>query len=266
MPRALSILGVLLLAGLARAQQDAPSTQPTLAEQALARFEDLEKEVDSIVAAWRREMTARAEQAKAAAEAGEAIPAMSMRPPLEPMIAKFAKAAAEFADTEHAPRFLVWIVRNGVGFDDAAVHAAFDTLSSKHADTPEVAGIVPMLDYLARFVGEDRIKAFVAKVKEANDDPDVLGWLAFHEYADTIEKAPIDSAEFAKAKEVLLARLEKVTDKYLRNSIRGAIDTREKFGIGNVAPDIEGIDLDGVAFKLSDYKGKVIFLDFWGDW
>ena len=24
--------------------------------------------------------------------------------------------------------------------------------------------------------------------------------------------------------------------------------------------------LDGVAFKLSDYKGKVVFLDFWGDW
>ena len=30
--------------------------------------------------------------------------------------------------------------------------------------------------------------------------------------------------------------------------------------------DIAGVDLDGVAFKLSDYKGKVIFLDFWGDW
>ena len=35
---------------------------------------------------------------------------------------------------------------------------------------------------------------------------------------------------------------------------------------GDVAPDIVGVDLDGVEFKLSDYKGKVIFLDFWGDW
>jgi len=35
---------------------------------------------------------------------------------------------------------------------------------------------------------------------------------------------------------------------------------------GDVAPDIEGIDLDGTPFKLSDYKDKVIFLDFWGDW
>ncbi|MHC4938112.1 MAG: peroxiredoxin family protein [Planctomycetota bacterium] len=36
--------------------------------------------------------------------------------------------------------------------------------------------------------------------------------------------------------------------------------------VGKVAPDIEGPDLDGVNFKLSDYRGKVIFLDFWGDW
>ena len=41
---------------------------------------------------------------------------------------------------------------------------------------------------------------------------------------------------------------------------------QEKFGIGQVAPDISAVDLDGVAFKLSDYKGKVVFLDFWGDW
>ena len=36
--------------------------------------------------------------------------------------------------------------------------------------------------------------------------------------------------------------------------------------IGKVAPDIEGVDTDGVKFKLSDYRGKVIVLDFWGDW
>lgn len=36
--------------------------------------------------------------------------------------------------------------------------------------------------------------------------------------------------------------------------------------IGEMAPEITGIDLDGVEFKLSDYRGKVVLLDFWGDW
>jgi cytochrome oxidase Cu insertion factor (SCO1/SenC/PrrC family) len=36
--------------------------------------------------------------------------------------------------------------------------------------------------------------------------------------------------------------------------------------IGKVAPDIEALDLDSVTFKLSDYRGKIVVLDFWGDW
>jgi hypothetical protein len=35
---------------------------------------------------------------------------------------------------------------------------------------------------------------------------------------------------------------------------------------GKPAPEIEGKDLDGVPFKLSDYRGKVVLLDFWGHW
>ncbi len=36
--------------------------------------------------------------------------------------------------------------------------------------------------------------------------------------------------------------------------------------IGMLAPDIEGEDVDGVKFNLSDYRGKVVVIDFWGDW
>lgn len=38
------------------------------------------------------------------------------------------------------------------------------------------------------------------------------------------------------------------------------------FNVGQMAPDINGEDLDGVRFKLSDYRGKVVVLDFWGHW
>jgi hypothetical protein len=35
--------------------------------------------------------------------------------------------------------------------------------------------------------------------------------------------------------------------------------------VGKVAPDIEGEDQDGVRFKLSDYRGKVVLIDFWSE-
>jgi len=36
--------------------------------------------------------------------------------------------------------------------------------------------------------------------------------------------------------------------------------------VGKPAPEIDGEDLDGKKFRLSDYKGKVVLLDFWGNW
>lgn len=36
--------------------------------------------------------------------------------------------------------------------------------------------------------------------------------------------------------------------------------------VGKTAPDIVDEDIAGEEFKLSDYRGKVVMLDFWGDW
>jgi hypothetical protein len=44
--------------------------------------------------------------------------------------------------------------------------------------------------------------------------------------------------------------------------------TQPKVGLdlGDLAPEIEGKDSDGQSFKLSDYRGKVVLLDFWAGW
>ena len=36
--------------------------------------------------------------------------------------------------------------------------------------------------------------------------------------------------------------------------------------VGSFAPEIEGDDFDGVRFRLSDYRGKVVVLSFWTSW
>jgi hypothetical protein len=36
--------------------------------------------------------------------------------------------------------------------------------------------------------------------------------------------------------------------------------------VGKTAPDIKGKDSDGREFQLSDYRGKVVVLDFWAEW
>ena len=52
----------------------------------------------------------------------------------------------------------------------------------------------------------------------------------------------------------------------LAEVVTGDLFELRNLRVGKVAPDIAGEDLDGVKFKLSDYRGKVVVLNFWGDW
>jgi hypothetical protein len=52
----------------------------------------------------------------------------------------------------------------------------------------------------------------------------------------------------------------------MAGQLRDGLYLLEKLSIGKTAPEIEGEDIDGKQFKLSDYRGKVVVLDFWGNW
>ncbi|MFT5832749.1 MAG: thiol-disulfide isomerase/thioredoxin [Cognaticolwellia sp.] len=41
---------------------------------------------------------------------------------------------------------------------------------------------------------------------------------------------------------------------------------KPKFIVGEVAPDFEAKKPDNSTLKLSDYRGKIVLLDFWGTW
>lgn len=47
---------------------------------------------------------------------------------------------------------------------------------------------------------------------------------------------------------------------------RGAAFTAQSVKEGEPAPDFELKDADGKSLKLSDYKGKVVLLNFWATW
>lgn len=71
------------------------------------------------------------------------------------------------------------------------------------------------------------------------------------------------------------AMYQKVIDEYGDvNGPNGSIGEQAKnilyafdhLAVGNKAPQIEGPTIDGKTMKLSEYLGKVVVLDFWGDW
>jgi hypothetical protein len=46
----------------------------------------------------------------------------------------------------------------------------------------------------------------------------------------------------------------------------GKLFELDNLQIGKAPPDFEVTDENGVKFKLSDYRGKVVVIDFWGNW
>jgi cytochrome oxidase Cu insertion factor (SCO1/SenC/PrrC family) len=47
------------------------------------------------------------------------------------------------------------------------------------------------------------------------------------------------------------------------NNAHTTRSSSRKPAAARLAPDIAGVDADGQRFHLSDYRGKVVLLDFW---
>jgi hypothetical protein len=75
----------------------------------------------------------------------------------------------------------------------------------------------------------------------------------------------------AKAEKLLEEVVAKHADVQTHNGTLGEAAKSQLFeirnlSIGKPAPEIIGEDVDGKPMKLSDYRGKVVVLDFWGFW
>jgi hypothetical protein len=88
------------------------------------------------------------------------------------------------------------------------------------------------------------------------------------QYEKAVKAKAKDADElYQKARTYYEELAKKYADnKGLATQFNDALYLLEKHSIGRVAPEIEGEDLDGKKFKLSDYRGKVVVLDFWGHW
>jgi hypothetical protein len=139
-----------------------------------------------------------------------------------------------------------------------------DLLMERFADRKELA---PLADWLARDTDPAWAEKHLRRLLEKNPDDEVkvntrLGLAlvlknkdeASQPEAEKLFQAVVDNPGNTPPRQALAERA------------RRELDDIKLRGVGKPAPEIAGDDLDGKAFKLSDYKGKVVLLDFWGFW
>ena len=107
----------------------------------------------------------------------------------------------------------------------------------------KLAGSSKQRSAIAKAIGEEGPDYLASRPKQKCDE--AVEWLA----KTIIDEYP--SAKIGDARAIKMAK---------------SIMVAKRLAIGKIVPEIEGKDLDGVTFRLSDYRGKVVVLDFWGDW
>ena len=230
--------------------------------EAEARLQSLN---DEYRAAQREYYDAYRKQVAEAKEKGtEPIPSFSMDGVSKKFVPQFQAAAEEYAGTDDAVPFLTWLCSAG---DEEAREDALDALLSDHITSPALTGAVRTLGRMDRTLGAERVDEVLMSIVEQNPSKDVQA-LALHTRTTLYvgsRKSPTD-AQKENAIVDLTRAVELAEDDEIKSRAQGALNELTLLQVGMTAPEIIGEDLDGVEFKLSDYRGKVVLLDFWGDW
>lgn len=215
-------------------------------------------------------------------------------PSAEAYSEEILKLAKENPKTEIAESAYTWMVSNIR--DEEIVAEAFDQLFANFIDSEKLSSVCmelvysapskkveERLDTLIEKSPHDSVKAtasyakasYLEQIKEAKgmlDDPGMAEFVG-EEGMEYLKNAKVDKSEIEKL-------YQSIVDNYADEEIvygpgqsenlgemaASALFAIKNLSIGCVAPDIVGQDLDGKDFKLSDYRGKVVMLDFWGDW
>ena len=248
----------MLAAALLLAPFQAPA-QDEAAEPAQA-FEALEAEYKKASAEWMANYRVLAKEGDE-----EKLREFLKEPRAEKaFLPRFAKEAEAHAGTKHAPPFLAWIVSNGYS-DRKRMLVAAETLVNEHIECAEMRLVASRLGNLGH---KDKAKVLLERIASQNPDANTQAQALFTlaQMSTGTRGSGATDEERALGLVHLETAFTRAAEEGLKKLIAGAINEEKNLGIGRVAPDIEGEDLDGVEFKLSDYRGKVIMLDFWGDW
>lgn len=212
------------------------------------------------------------------------------------LVPKFLDLAEKYPKDVVALDALLWVVSNTqLAGKDSPGSRATAMLQRDHVHSDKLG---PICHRIAHAIDEN-YETFLRKVLEINPHREVQGMacvsLAFFlnnrlEMLDLLKGGPEftkhfealsskdyleqlqrqDRAEVTKEAEALF---EKAVTQYGDVEIpnEGTVGEKAKselfelrhLAVGKEAPDIEGADQDAKRFKLSDYRGKVVLLDFW---
>ncbi len=144
--------------------------------------------------------------------------------------------------------------------EKAVIEELVGLLIPEFASAEWIGRLPYLLKWSARSIGDARAEQLLVSFQKASKREDALGWSLYHQ-ADLI-------AEKAEKRAIVL--LQKLLQKYPSSgairSGKAKLMQLTQLKPGMMAPEFSGKDVDGNPISLSDFRGKVTYLVFWGFW
>lgn len=238
-------------------QAPAAPTSQTPDEKVAALIEAYNKEYAAVLADYRK--------AETDEERGQILAAL----PGPAYVPRFRALAEEAKGTEAAAKAWLWVLR--LAEDDRALAwTAVETLLSDHMQSASLAELTGSLRYAAELHGQEKVNEALRAIV-AESPHEAVRASALFTLGAVLCESPVaeHKQEGRDCLQAVIAEYGEVA--YRGKSTYGAaaaafLYEAEHLQIGMAAPDFETVDENGVAWKLSDYRGKVVVVDFWGFW
>jgi hypothetical protein len=147
---------------------------------------------------------------------------------------------------------------------------ALAVLLADHAGSRELSALPRLVS--ARAFGEERQAELMRELREKSPHRDIQAQALFALVRTNLPYGGATDEQRERARGLLKELAEHyaevaMTPKKTFGEAAAAYQFElDRLQIGMVAPDFETSDENGASFKLSDYRGKVVVLDFWGLW
>lgn len=275
---AFALLPLILPPGIA-APHAGPAIQEAAPKPADPKDAEFEAELDKLTSSLEeaeqafyakvRELYAAADKEGLSPEekdkARQAAEAIWTHNPNAEFLPKFEELAVRAKGRPTAVKAWLKVLGLAQGSDSKAiVERATGVLLAEHIDSEELAALGQLVshwsatpEFHAKVMNTLREKSKHAKVKAA----------ATLSLAKGLE--PSDAAKAKALYQELMttyAALDADWGGTYGDVAERALYELEHLQIGMLAPDFESVDETGAKFKVSDYRGKVVVLDFWGYW
>ncbi len=258
----LGFLGLLVLWPACRAMdppkdKDKPDKKPTAHEQ----YQALDKQFNEAFQPLLKEVRAAAQQAKTPEERKKVIAKYmpKARALAGDYASKFLKLAKDHPQSPAAMDALVWVIQR---VDPGSVrNQAIELLIKDQAKNKQFVRILPLFSEPTA-ANEKWLRQILA----AKPDHQAQG-LATLTLGQVLEGLHKDKeAERYYERAVKDYKDVDGPEGNVADVAQSQLYELQHLAVGMVAPNITGEDADGKKFQLSDYRGKVVVLDFWGEW